>query len=175
MSMERTDRAVVGVQLGRDPRGRVSVATRCLHGLPSVIRTEPVLGDGEPFPTLYWLTCPAAAGACGRLESEGLMRILNERLAGDPELAASYAKAHADYVRDRSSTAVLDGNPGVGGMPDRVKCLHALYAHEAATGANPVGALVRETIDPVDCPGPCVEVLDDTGSAVPGHPHMRNR
>jgi uncharacterized protein len=45
----------------------------------------------------------------------------------------------------------------VGGLPGRVKCLHALYAHHAATGADPVGRIVSQVVDPIDCPGPCVE------------------
>lgn len=166
-----TDDVIIAVQLGRKPRGDVSIAARCRYGLPAVVRTAPRLENGEPFPTLYWLTCPAAVGACGRLESEGFMREMNERLAQDPALAAAYEKAHADYIRDRNSSAELPGDPGVGGMPGRVKCLHALYAHEAATGANPVGALVRDRIEPLDCPGPCV--VD--GAPAPGHPHMRGR
>jgi hypothetical protein len=162
-------RAVVAAQIGREPRGSVSVAVECEHGLPLVIRTPSKLETGEPFPTLYWLTCPLAARKIGALESGGTMRELNAALAADPELAASYADAHERYREDR------DGEDGgsaesAGGMPGRVKCLHALYAHERAD-ANPIGAIVRDEIEPLGCPGPCVVGGEDGAFArVTGHP-----
>jgi uncharacterized protein len=163
------DRAVVALQIGREPRGDVAVAVRCEHGLPMVARTAPVLESGEPFPTLYWLTCPLAQRAVGKMESSGRMRDLNARLEAEPSLAASYREAHERYRRDR------DGDPSgrdesAGGMPGRVKCLHALYAHELADG-NPVGAVVRAEIEPLGCPAPCVEPSGESGTGrVAGHP-----
>ena len=162
-------RAVVAAQIGREPRGPVSVATPCEHGLPLVIRTAPVLETGEPFPTLYWLSCPLAVRKIGGLESGGRMRDLNAMLASDEDLAAAYRDAHDRYRRDRDGA---DGGreESAGGMPGRVKCLHALYAHERAD-ANPVGAMVREEIEPLGCPGPCVTQRDDgTVVRVAGHP-----
>jgi hypothetical protein len=162
-------RAVVAAQIGREPRGDVSVAATCEHGLPLVIRTPPRLETGEPFPTLYWLTCPLAARKIGVLESGGTMRGLNEKLASEPELAEACAEAHERYRSDRDR----DGHgpaESAGGMPGRVKCLHALYAHERAD-ANPIGALVREEIEPLGCPGPCVATEDDGAvGRVAGHP-----
>jgi uncharacterized protein len=162
-------RAVVAAQIGREPRGPVSVATPCEHGLPLVIRTAPVLETGEPFPTLYWLTCPLAVRKISGLESGGRMRELNAMLSSDEDLAAAYRDAHDSYRHDREG---VEGGPeeSAGGMPGRVKCLHALYAHERAD-ANPVGALVREEIEPLGCPGPCVTHRDDgTVARVAGHP-----
>ncbi|MGH2727954.1 MAG: DUF501 domain-containing protein, partial [Actinomycetota bacterium] len=65
----------------------------------------------------------------------------------------------------------VDGvEESAGGMPGRVKCLHALYAHELAD-ANPIGAIVRDEVEPLGCPGPCVEAAgDDPPTAVAGHP-----
>ncbi|HJR18806.1 MAG TPA: DUF501 domain-containing protein [Actinomycetota bacterium] len=163
------DRDVVAVQIGREPRGEIATTVRCEHGLPMVVRTPSTLETGEPFPTLYWLTCPLAARAIGKLESSGEMRVLNERLQADTQLASAYRDAHERYRIDR------DGDPegrdeSAGGMPGRVKCLHALYAHELAD-ANPVGAIVRDTIEPLGCPAPCVE-RSEQGDARPvlGHP-----
>lgn len=138
-----------------------------------VVRTDPRLNDGSPFPTLYWLTCPAAIKFAGRLESSGFMNELNERLASDSDLALRYGAAHEAYISERDAIEVLPGSVSAGGMPERVKCLHALYAHQAATGFNPIGALVAQRIEPLDCPGPCVETHDDVASPVPGHPHLR--
>jgi len=155
------ERRLIEVQIGRDVRGSVAVAARCRYGLPVVVRTAPLLPDGTPFPTLYWLACPAARVAVGRLEAAGWNASLSERVATDPDLAAAHAAAHASYLAQRDAMAPLEGNPGVGGLPGRVKCLHALYAHQAATGADPVGRIVSQVVDPVDCPGPCVELGRD--------------
>ena len=150
------DRRLIEAQIGREVRGSVAVAARCRYGLPAVVRTAPLLPDGTPFPTLYWLACPAAKVAVGRLEAAGWNATLSERVASEPDLAAAHAAAHASYLAQRDTLAHLRGDPGVGGLPGRVKCLHALYAHQAATGANPVGRIVSQAVDPIDCPGPCV-------------------
>ena len=146
------DEAVVAAQLGRPPRGLRVVAHRCPCGLPDVVETAPRLPDGTPFPTLYYLTCPKAAAAISGLESSGLMREMTARLAQDEQLRSSYQQAHRDYVARRDAAAVtegldplLSGTQSAGGMPDRVKCLHALAAHELAVpGTNPLG---REALD----------------------------
>jgi hypothetical protein len=164
------DRATVAVQLGRDPRGDVDVVARCPFGLPLVIRTSPRLEDGSPFPTLYYVVCPVAVREIGRLEAAGVMRELEARLAEDAELRDAYARAHERYRARRDAFVVLDEPASAGGMPERVKCLHALYAHERAD-ANPIGAVVRERIEPLDCPGPCVQTAaDGTVTATHGHP-----
>ena len=123
-------------------RGSVAVAARCRYGLPAVVRTAPLLPDGTPFPTLYWLACPAARVAVGRLEAAGWNAKLSERVATEPDLAAAHAAAHTSYLAQRDAMAPLPGNPGVGGLPGRVKCLHAHYAWYLAGGDDPVGRWV---------------------------------
>jgi uncharacterized protein len=150
------ERRLVEAQLGRPARGSLAIAARCRYGLPAVVRTVPHLPDGAPFPTLYWLTCPAARVAVGRLEAAGWNTALSDRVAADEELAEAHADAHAGYLAQRDAIGRIQGDPGVGGLPNRVKCLHVLYAHEVATGTDPVGRVVRRVVDPVDCPGPCV-------------------
>ncbi|QFG24747.1 DUF501 domain-containing protein [Actinomadura sp. WMMB 499] len=158
------DEAAVAAQLGRVPRGVRRVAYRCPCGNPAVIETAPRLPDGTPFPTLFYLTCPKAASAIGTLEGSGAMRGMQERLADDPDLRAAYVRAHDDYLRRRDLAAREDGleplpegMQSAGGMPERVKCLHALIAHELAVpGANPFG---REGLDALPDwwrSGPCV-------------------
>lgn len=150
--VDPADLAAVEAQLGRAPRGVRAVAHRCPCGAPDVVETAPRLPDGSPFPTLFYLTCPKAASAIGTLESSGLMKRMQARLAEDPELAAAYRAAHEDYVarRDKAAgEAGLEPLPrdmqSAGGMPDRVKCLHALVGHELAVpGVNPFG---REALD----------------------------
>ena len=142
-SGDAADLAAVAEQLGREPRGVRRVAHRCPCGAPDVVETAPRLPDGTPFPTLYYLTCPKAAGAVGTLEAEGMMREMTERLAADEALRAAYRAAHERYLAAREAVEAVPEISGVtaGGMPDRVKCLHVLVAHSLAEGegANPLG------------------------------------
>ena len=165
-----SDEAVVAAQLGRAPRGLRSVAHRCPCGLPDVVETAPRLSDGTPFPTLYYLTCPRAAGAMSGLEAAGLMREMTARLAADPELRAAYERAHRDYLTRRDAAAadagvapLPPGTQSAGGMPDRVKCLHALAAQELAVpGSNPFGAEAVAAAGPWWSRGPCVTPEETT-------------
>ena len=154
--------AVLSAQLGRPARGRPAVAHRCGHGLPTVVRVDPRLEDGTPFPTTFWLACPLLRSAVGRMEADLEMVRLNERLAADEDLRAEYAATGDRYVafRDRlgEPSPPLDGAPTAGGMPHRVKCLHVHLAHHLATGDNPIGAHVADTLLPMACPAPCVDV-----------------
>jgi hypothetical protein len=161
--------AVVAAQLGRRPRGTRAVAHRCPCGLPDVVETSPRLPDGTPFPTLYYLTCRRAVSACGRLEATGTMREMNRRLAEDPDLAARYRAAHHDYLARREAIEVVPEIAGVsaGGMPGRVKCLHALLAHSLAVGpgVNPIGDETRELVGEWWADGPCVSPPDEADAA----------
>jgi hypothetical protein len=169
------DAAVVAVQLGRPPRGLRAVAHRCPCGLPDVVETAPRLPDGTPFPTLYYLTCPRAAAAISGLEAAGTMREMTARLADEPTRAA-LERAHRDYLDRRDAAAAAAGveplPPGTqtaGGMPDRVKCLHALAAHElAAPGSNPFGREALDAAGPWWSRGPCV-TAGATPAADPRH------
>ncbi|HYT10243.1 MAG TPA: DUF501 domain-containing protein [Mycobacteriales bacterium] len=137
-----------------------AVAHRCPCGNPDVVETSPRLPDGTPFPTLDYLTCPRASAAVGRLEASGLMREMAERLRGDPDLAGRYRAAHEAYLRRREELGHVPEIAGTsaGGMPTRVKCLHALLAHSLAAGpgVNPLGDEVREALPPWWADGPCV-------------------
>ncbi len=165
MSVDAADIAAVARQLGRPPRGVRTIAHRCPCGLPDVVETSPVLPDGTPFPTLYYLTCIRARAAASRLEASGLMRQMADRLAADEALRASYQAAHRDYARRRAAAAADAGVPPLppeaataGGMPERVKCLHALVAHELAVpGANPFGREAILAMGQWWAAGPCVE------------------
>jgi hypothetical protein len=158
------DLAVIAAQLGRRPRGVLAIAHRCPCGLPDVVETAPRLPDGTPFPTLFYLTCPRAAAAMSRLEAAGVMRQMNAQLRSDTGLAARYAGAHEDYLSRRAAAAARAGveplPPGTqsaGGMPDRVKCLHALAAHALAVpGVNPLGEEAVQAAGRWWEAGPCV-------------------
>jgi len=165
------DLEAVEAQLGRPVRGHVRVAHRCPCGLPDVLATAPRLPDGSPFPTHFYLTCPRANAAVSTLESEGLMVHFAARLAEDPEFAAAYRRAHDDFLSRRSEWGSVEEIDGIsaGGMPDRVKCLHALLAHALAAGpgVNPVGDEVLAILNERGMwnrAAPCVNVLPDQES-----------
>jgi hypothetical protein len=169
----QSDLDAVREQLGRPPRGVRAVAHRCPCGNPDVVQTEPRLIDGTPFPTVYYLTCPRAAGAIGTLEADGVMKQMAARLADDEDLAAAYAAAHDDYLARRTAmvgepsvddpSRIIDDVPEIagisaGGMPDRVKCLHVLVGHALAVGpgVNPLGDEALAMLPEWWAKGPCV-------------------
>jgi len=151
------DLAEMQRQLGRPMRDVLGIAARCVCGNPLVVQTKPRLSHGEPFPTFYYLTHPALTAALSTLEGAGFMATLQDRLANEPELASAYLKAHQSYLAEREqlmSVAEIEGI-SAGGMPTRVKCLHALAAHSLAKGpgVNPIGdiALSQIGFDPKAC------------------------
>jgi uncharacterized protein len=103
------------------------------------------------------------------------MREMTARLASDEMLRARYRAAHEDYLTRRDTAAARAGvaalpagTQSAGGMPDRVKCLHALVAHELATddtdgtGVNPFGRAVLDAIGTWWAGGPCVDVEEES-------------
>ena len=168
------DLDAVQVQIGRVPRGVAAVAHRCPCGKPDVLKTEPRQPDGTPFPTTFYATCPKLTGAISTLESTGLMKQMSDRLADDPDLAAAYAAAHADYLARRAELGHVDEIDGIsaGGMPTRVKCLHVLVAHALAVGegVNPFGDEALALLEDWSRKGPCVDP-DDPDAL----PHKKTR
>jgi hypothetical protein len=130
--------------LGRPPRGAFEVVVRNENGDPVVIRNAPLLDDGTPMPTRYWLVDRDVSARIARLESAGGVRAAEE--AVDPDALRA---AHAAYARERDDAlpAGYDGprpSGGVGGTRRGVKCLHAHYAYLLAGGDDPVGRWVEE-------------------------------
>ncbi|MFT3796822.1 DUF501 domain-containing protein [Microbacterium sp.] len=151
------DLDVMRAQLGRPMRGVVGIAARCVCGNPTVVATEPRLPDGTPFPTFYYLTHPGATAAMSALEATQVMREFAALLDADAAIADAYRAAHDAYLSDRAVYGEVPEIEGVsvGGMPTRVKCLHALAGHALAAGpgVNPLGdlALARADWSPQRC------------------------
>ncbi|MGH8909963.1 MAG: DUF501 domain-containing protein [Egibacteraceae bacterium] len=161
-AMDERDRELAARMIGRTLRGQCAVAVRCGWGLPAVLRVSPRLEDGRPFPTLFWLACPVASRWVGRVEAQGAMTGLSQRLRDDEALAEAYAAAADRYVAARDTLGgPLPSDAAAGGMPTRVKCLHALYAHHLATRDNPIGAWVGEQVEPLRCPEPCAALTEE--------------
>jgi hypothetical protein len=155
------DAEVIAAQIGRPSRADPDVVARCHLGLPVVVRMPPLLDDGTPFPTRYWLTCPLAVTRIGRLEGAGGVRSMERWLGADPDLASRLDAAHERYATDRDAGLADGTGPrpvgGIAGtLGDGVKCLHAHYADHAAGNDNPVGEAVAPWTEPLDCVATCV-------------------
>ena len=150
MSISAEDIEEVSRQLGRPARNIVEVSARCVCGRPVVVKTEPRLEDGTPFPTLYYLTQPSATAAVSTLEASGYMARVQQLLEEDTDLSARYLSAHQQYLTEREESAEVDEIAGIsaGGMPNRVKCLHSLVAHSLAkgSGVNPIGDMALKEL-----------------------------
>lgn len=155
------DDDIMRAQIGRPLRGSPEVAARCPLGLPTVAAVEPLLEDGTPFPTRYWLTCPLASKRIGRLESIGGVRRMEAKRQSDPAFDAALHAAHRRYGAERDAL-IPNGHigpvpaGGVAGLREGIKCLHAHYADTAAGNDNPVGSIVAGWIEPLNCSTPCV-------------------
>ena len=157
---------MVGRQLGRPARDVVEIAARCACGNPLVVATAPRLSHGTPFPTVFYLTHPVATAAVSRLEAEGAMYAMTDRISANPDLADRYRAAHEDYLAQRRRIGEIAGTGDVpeiagisaGGMPTRVKCLHVLVGHSLGSGpgVNPLGDETLEAIAETWSPQRCV-------------------
>jgi exopolyphosphatase/guanosine-5'-triphosphate,3'-diphosphate pyrophosphatase len=144
--LRASDLDAVCEQLGREPTVPFSVVARCGEGHPLVIRNRPVDGEGHPFPTIYWLTCPTAVKAVSTLESEGAIA----RLEADRDVAERLDAIHAGYAAEREERHPgSEAWGGVGGTRRGIKCLHAHYANHLAGGEDLVGRRTAERIEPI--------------------------
>lgn len=156
------DVTILRQQLGREPRGVLDVETRCPAGHPQVVKVYPLLkleSGVEPFPTLFWLTCPNVIEQLSRIEHAGWISRLERLLEEDEALHAEYVQNQRQYVEERWSTLTERDQRwmeaqgwaqgfaarGIGGLADwrRIKCLHLHYAHHLAR-RNAIGRWIDE-------------------------------
>lgn len=188
------DLAVIERQIGRVPRGLLGVVRRCGSGYPQVVLTHPTMGwsareGGEPgvFPTLFWLTCPSLARACGALENAGMVAEMRERAGADHDFGTRLERAHESY-RDARLALIAPGDlevlrakypgqyralteTGVGGLADfrGVKCIHLHLADWLARDVNPVGEEAMARIGQLQAAGavPCIRGCGDCSGLDP--------
>jgi len=134
----------------------VRVAVRCPHGAPAVIEQSSYLDDGAPFPTTYYLTCPAAVARVGALEDAGGVARFEALVAADAEASASYT-----WGRERQralrhpAAAMADGGAslalGIGGTAAHgsLKCLHAHVAFGLAQPGYRLGVQIADEAAPL--------------------------
>jgi hypothetical protein len=157
--MSEEDRAVVERQIGRPPRAFLRVAVRCPFGLPAVTEQSPYDRAGDPFPTMYYLTCRHLVAAVSRLEAAGGVTRFTAAVERDPGLQASLAEA-TDRQRElrRALAGEVAGNDagaslglGIGGAsrPERLKCLHAHVAFALAQPGYALGERMLSELKPL--------------------------
>jgi hypothetical protein len=146
------DREAVAALLGRAPQGQFVVVVRSASGEPVVIRNAPLLDDGTPMPTRYWLVGERERVEMGRLEADSGVR--RAEAAVDPD---DLAAAHLRYAAERDADIPADHHGprpygGVGGTRRGVKCLHAHYAWFLAGGDDPVGRWAADRLAEISEP-----------------------
>lgn len=160
------DRETLTEQLDRLPRGLVGVGARCACGTPAVTVTLPRLPEGSPFPTLFYLSLPHLVREASKLEANGVMAQFNDQLAADEALRAAHVRAHESYLERRAVLGDVPEIAGIsaGGMPNRVKCLHALvgYSISVGRGVCPIGDAALDMIgwDAAECHCQSSDVYD---------------
>lgn len=146
------------------------MVVRDAAGDPVVIRNHPLLGDGTPMPTRFWLVGADARKRVDRLEAAGGVRRAEAAVP-----AARISAAHAAYAAERES-AVPPGWPGprpsggVGGTRQGVKCLHAHYAWYLAGGDDPVGRWVADQLSGEGRPAAAIDCGTNSTRLLVAHP-----
>lgn len=178
--LTQEDAELIEVQTERPTRGVVSVAARCLAGHPAVAQCYPLIRRGggvEPFPTLYWLTCPRLRREISHIERDGAIGVIAAAIAGDAGLQQRLRMDHEDYVARRWATLIEPDKKlvedmglaeqfrrrGIGGMENwgAVKCLHLHFAHHLAAG-NVIGEMVVERYGIATCSDGAVALRPST-------------
>ena len=136
------DIARVTELLGRQPQGDFEVILRDASGSPIVVKNEPLLFDGTPMPTRYWLVGPKEHMAVSRLESAGFIDLAESEVDAE-ELRLT----HERYAAERDSAIPKDHtgprpHGGVAGTRVGVKCLHAHYANWLVNKSDVIGQWV---------------------------------
>lgn len=166
MTPSARDHERVSELLGRTPRGAYEVVVRDDAGDPVVLRNEPLLDDGTPMPTRYWLVGRDESRRIGRLESAGGVDAAEAAI--DPD---ALADAHRRYAAERDAALPDDHSGprptgGVGGTRVGVKCLHAHWAWHLVGGDDPVGRWIEEqlTRDPLPADATATHCTVDIGA-----------
>jgi uncharacterized protein len=141
-----SDRTVVEQQLGRPPRAFKRVAVRCPAGHPAVTEQHPYDENGEPFPTMFWLTCPQLVASVSRLEAAGGVERWTRAVQNDPELRASLERGNAEQreLRPELDLGIGGARAGAGSL----KCLHAHVAFALARPGYLLGERILAELEP---------------------------
>jgi uncharacterized protein len=169
MSLTDDQLDIIEQQLGRKPRGLVSIAAQSTAGVPLVLQMRSLV-DEQPFPTLYWLSSKDLCKAIGQIEGQGWVKQIEAQLLQDSALLQQYQQDQHAYVarrwqamhpKDRQQIETLGLSHlfeqyGIGGITqwDKVRCLHMQYAHHLVDG-NCIGRLMDDQFGLGDLPIRC--------------------
>ncbi len=182
---DEADIAAVAELLGRPPQAHFDVVVRNDAGAPLVIRNAPLLFDGTPMPTRYWLVGEAERARIGRLESTGAIDRAEAEIGEDV-----IGEAHDRYAAERDAAIPADHagprpSGGVGGTRRGIKCFHAHWAWHLAGGDDPVGrwieaelagqggAVDAPVLAAIDCGTNSTRLLVSRGAGATGEPLAR--
>jgi len=156
--LSQRDIDIVTAQLKRTPNGINAIAHYSPNGTPQVLEMETWVFD-QPFPTLYWLSSKALDKALAKIESNGVVKELEQRIKDDETLREAHHASHRDYIARRwevmsdEHKAIIEAKGfkplfhklGIGGIAnwDQIRCLHMQYAHHLA-GNNAIGRILDE-------------------------------
>jgi hypothetical protein len=111
-----------------------------------VTEQAPFDDAGEPFPTMYWLTCRHLVAGVSRVEAAGGVERWSEAARTDRDLAASLARANDEQRRLRPE---LDLGVGGSSRTGSLKCLHAHVAYALAHPDYDLGRLIAAELEPL--------------------------
>lgn len=156
-TISEDDLAILRQQLGREPRGSVSIPARS-NNIPLVIQVRSWVAN-QPFPTLYWLSSKDLDKAISGLEAGGLVKKLEEKLQEDTDFKTAFLQNQQQYIDSRwylmhpqdkqkieqAGFTEMFNKLGIGGIAqhDKIRCLHMQYAHHLAE-SNIVGEWLDE-------------------------------
>jgi hypothetical protein len=159
MTDSTEDRALVALQIGREPRAFRRVAVRCPFGRPAITEQSPYDPTGEPFPTTYYVTCRHLVQQISRLEAGGGVERWTRAAAEDAELEVSRHRADDEQRALRRELAggetgnddgaSLDLGVGGAGRTGSLKCLHAHAAFALARPGYELGNRIVAEIEPL--------------------------
>ena len=140
------EKQTVEIQLDRKIRSNIDVVAKCHFNLPVVVDVPKNLDDGTPFPTMYWLTCPMYVKKVSTLESNGMVKDLDNQLVDNKKLNKLWRKRQRSYENERNKKYKTLSNTispigGVGGTTKSIKCLHSHLADELVSGKNVIERL----------------------------------
>ena len=155
------EKQTVEIQLNRKVRSNINVVAKCHFDLPVVVDVPKNLDDGTPFPTMYWLTCPMYVKKVSTLESNGMVKDLDNQLVDNKKLNKLWRKRQKSYENERNKkyknlSNTISPIGGVGGTTKSIKCLHSHLADELVSGENVIGKVVLESVGGCNCIEPCV-------------------
>ncbi len=162
MDRVRFEKEIIELQLKRKIDNSFSIIKKCNWGYPQVIRSS-LLKNNKPFPTVFWLTCPLLSKNVSTMEEKGMIKYFEEKLARDEKMKKKFLEAHKSTQKLRNKLLQEDTPlwikkdmiiKGIGGTKKllTVKCLHLQLANYLGGIENPVGRLLWESIDVVNCP-----------------------